>query len=130
MDTRIDVDAFASEISKMLESYSEEVDEKMKKSVDKAANRVVKMLKVHPRIPVLTGKYKASFRKKEISRGRGFKTVKIYSGNRQHGLTHLLEHGHKMPHNQPDSTAYKHWEDAEKMAQTLFPEFMMEELNK
>lgn len=129
MKTEIDISDLAKEIMKAVEEYTVETDRIVQKAVDKTANKVVKMLKVHPRIPVKTGAYKGSFKKKVTEKARGYKAVTVYASDHQWSLTHLLEKGHPMPGNQPDSKAYPHWIDAEEMAQTLYPE-ILEELKK
>lgn len=116
-----DIDNFANEIFRALLDYEEEADNKMQKQIDKKAKEIQKALKTHPNIPVETGDYKKSFKIKKAAQGRGYKRVKVYAGNGEHTLTHLLEYGH-LTRNGGRTRAFPHWRDAQKMADELFNE--------
>lgn len=122
----INISDLAKEITKAVEEYTVETDRIVQKAVDKTANEVVKLLKTHKEIPVKTGAYKGSFKKKVTEKARGYKAVTVYAADHQWSLTHLLEKGHGMPGNQPDSKAYPHWIDAEEKSKTLYAEILEE----
>ena len=124
MSKTVGVSDLFDEINQELESYSEEVDNKMQGEIDSLSREIRQALKNHPNIPVKTGKYKASFVIRKIAQGKGFKRNVI--ANREYQRTHLLENGHLTP-NGGRTRAFPHWEDAQKMADTL-PERLAKKL--
>lgn len=124
MSKSISIDGLADAIAEELESYSEEVDQAMQKEIDTLSKEIVNDLKNNPVIPEDTGEYKKDFYTKKAAQGMGFKRNII--ANKKHQLTHLLENGH-LTSTGGRTRAFPHWEDAQKMADTL-PERLAKKL--
>jgi len=87
------VDNMSNDIMKILNTYNQLVDDKVEKSVASVA----KIAKSEVRLtsPTKTGRYGNSWRIKSDKSPR-FSGAVIHAGDRQYGLTHLLEHGHAL----------------------------------
>lgn len=116
------VDELTELIVSELENYTEEIDQKMQKEIDKVAKEVKIDLDTNPNIPKRTGEYSRKFYIKKEAQGMGYKRVRV--ANKKYQLTHLLEYGHALI-NGGRTRAYKHWESAQEIADTL-PERMEE----
>lgn len=132
------IDDFAETIFRELMDYSEEVDKKMQKQIEKKSKEICNRLKTHPNIPIDTGEYKQGFKIKRAAQGMGYKRNIIY--NKKGQITHLLEYGYtqfvgitkgqRQVHTKGGRVkAHPHWEDAQKMADELYDE-MIKELQK
>lgn len=120
----INVDSLASEILKQLESYSEEVTEGIKKSVDIVAKEVNEEIKSHITFVEHTHDYVKAFKIKKVTDSQYNRSRTWYVSGDQYRLTHLLEKGHALQQG-GRAKAYKHIEFGEELAQKR-----MEELSK
>lgn len=73
------------EIAKVLQQYTEEVQEVLEEAADKITQETVKTLKVTS--PKRTHKYRKAWTRKKTDNG-------YIIHNKRYYLTHLLEHGH------------------------------------
>ncbi|EDS77240.1 prophage pi2 protein 37 [Clostridium botulinum C str. Eklund] len=121
----IDVDSLASEISKELESYTEDVTAGVKKAVDIAAKETNKEIKKHITFKEHTGKYVKAFRIKTSFEDKYNKRKTWYVANGQHRLTHLLEKGHALRQG-GRTEAYPHIKYGEELAKRRMEELVKE----
>lgn len=108
------IDNLASEISKQLQTYTTEVEKKVKRAENKVTTEAVNDLKQTN--PKSSGGYAEGWAKKKTDQG-----IVIYNKNKP-GLTHLLEKGHAKvsggrvpgkPHIRPaEQRAVKDFEEA------------------
>lgn len=121
------IDVFADEIMKQLKEYSSEVDETMKEEIDAVADEALEAVSSAARQKIKgTGKYRRGFRKKLVADGMGYHRVRL--SNKVYQLTHLLEYGH-VTRNGGHTRAFPHWEQGQKIADTL-PERVEKRLKK
>lgn len=92
----VSIDNLASEIIKEMESYSEVVTERVKKSVDIVAKEVNEEIKNHIIFKPHSGKYVKAFKIKKSYEDKFNKRNTWYVATGQSGLTHLLENGHAL----------------------------------
>lgn len=90
MAKTISIEALDSAISKMLNSYVDQIADGTDDATEKVAKQCLKEIKAAS--PVRTGKYKKGWKKKLTNQTRGHYEYTIY--NEHPGLPHLLEHGH------------------------------------
>ena len=83
------------DIKKILNDFSVDVQEGITKAAEQIAKQGAADLKATS--PRRTGKYAKGWRVK-TNKGYGFVECEIYNANSP-GLTHLLEHGHKITRN-------------------------------
>ena len=91
MSQNVSIDNMDDVIMKELEKYANLATDDMKDAVKDTANSVKK--DIESSAPVLTGRYKKSWRIKKICENANSLDVLVHSSNR-YQLTHLLEFGH------------------------------------
>ena len=91
MSQKVSIDEMDDVIMKELEKYANLATDDMKDAVKDTAKSVKK--DIESSAPVLTGRYKKSWRIKKIRENANSLDVLIHSSNR-YQLTHLLEFGH------------------------------------
>ena len=91
MSQNVSIDDMDDVIMKELEQYTKLATDDMKDAVKDTANSVKK--DIESSAPVLTGRYKKSWRIKKIRENANSLDVLVHSSNR-YQLTHLLEFGH------------------------------------
>ena len=91
MSQNVSIDDMDDVIMKELEKYANLATDDMKDAVKDTAKSVKK--DIESSAPVLTGRYKKSWRIKKIRENANSLDVLIHSSNR-YQLTHLLEFGH------------------------------------
>ncbi|MGE4213777.1 MAG: HK97 gp10 family phage protein [Anaerotignaceae bacterium] len=114
----VSIDQLASLIAKSLEGYAEDVEEKIEYVITETAEETKKSLEQNPNIPEQTGDYKKGFYTKVMYKSKGKKGYKMVVANKKYRLTHLLENGH-VKKGGGRTRAYKHWEEAQAVAETL-----------
>lgn len=82
----IDISKLAAEITKQVEIYTTEVQEKVTKATNDVTKEGVSLLKI--KSPDLTGDYRKGWARKKDGTGYTIHNKTDYQ------LTHLLEHGH------------------------------------
>lgn len=90
--SKISIDQLAAEIAKELETYSQEVVEKINVSSERVGRAAVKRLKLTS--PKRTGKYAKSWTMKTEKQFEQPHSRIIHARKPYYRLTHLLEHGH------------------------------------
>ena len=125
----VTADKLANAIMEQLETYSEEVAEMMKKSVDKAANDCMRTIKGHISFQQHTGDYVKSFKLKTAYEDKASKRKLWYVGGEEYRLTHLLEYGHAKV-NGGRTRAFPHVRFGEEIAQTNLVKYLKEGLEK
>lgn len=113
------IDELSQLIEKELTEFSEEKEEEMAENIDRISDILVENLKNHPVLPQLkgTGKYKKSFYRKTLAKGKGYKRNVV--ANKKYELTHLLERPHLTRNGVTRTRAFPHWEDAQKELEKL-----------
>ena len=91
MNQNVSIDNMDDVIMKELEKYANLATDDMKDAVKDTANSVKK--DIESSAPVLTGRYKKSWKIKKIRENANSLDVLVHSSNR-YQLTHLLEFGH------------------------------------
>ena len=91
MSQNVSIDNMDDVIMKELEKYANLATDDMKDAVKDTAKSVKK--DIESSAPVLTGRYKKSWRIKKIRENANSLDVLVHSSNR-YQLTHLLEFGH------------------------------------
>ena len=91
MNQNVSIDNMDNVIMKELEKYANLATDDMKDAVKDTAKSVKK--DIESSAPVLTGRYKKSWRIKKIRENANSLDVLVHSSNR-YQLTHLLEFGH------------------------------------
>ena len=91
MSQNVSIDDMDDVIMKELEKYANLATDDMKDAVKDTAKSVKK--DIESSAPVLTGRYKKSWRIKKIRENANSLDVLVHSSNR-YQLTHLLEFGH------------------------------------
>ena len=90
MSNIVTIDQLATEITRAVAQYTEDVASAIEKEVDDTAKAVQADIKAGS--PVRTGEYKKGWTRKKSRKG-GSVTQTIYNKNKPQP-THLLEHGH------------------------------------
>ena len=115
-------DQLASLIAKEIENYSEEIEEKLRDTIEEVANEALQSLRNDPVVKGFdgTGKYAKSFYIKDLykSRGRNKGFYKLAIHNKKYRIGHLLEYGHAKAGG-GRTRAFPHWTNAQKIADTL-----------
>ncbi len=134
MSDTVKIDSLAAAIVDEISKYSEEVENKMQKVVDEVTKEAYLDLRTNPSVPQRTGEYARGFYIKKTSWKTKYKSNII--GNKKYQLTHLLEKGHDIVRNSlgkkkvyGKTKAYPHWENAQKIADSL-PERLKKELEQ
>ena len=86
----IAIDKLASEITKAVQKYTEDIEDAIELKVDEVATEMLKDVKQNS--PVQTGRYRRGFRK--TARDLGGRTTRIVWNKAEPTLVHLLEFGH------------------------------------
>ncbi|CAM2079366.1 MAG: Phage protein, HK97 gp10 family [uncultured Clostridium sp.] len=124
----MNVDEFVAALSKELSSYSEEITEGIKKSVDIVGKETNAEIKKHITFNQITGDYVKSFRVKKVHESKNKKIKTWYVANGNHRLTHLLENGHALWQG-GRTEAYPHIKYGEELARKRMEELSMEVIN-
>lgn len=124
----MNVDEFVAALSKELSSYSEEITEGIKKSVDIVGKETNAEIKKHITFNHITGDYVKSFRVKKVHESKNKKIKTWYVANGNHRLTHLLENGHALWQG-GRTEAYPHIKYGEELARKRMEELSMEVIN-
>lgn len=91
----MDVNQLAAAIGHELQSYSDDVSEKVGEAVQIVAKEVNDEIKQHVTFQERTGNYVKAFRIKKVNTGSKYNHSRIWHvKSPQYRLTHLLEHGH------------------------------------
>jgi len=118
----VTVDQLAKLIAKELENYSEEIEEKLRDTIEEVAKEALDSLKNDPVVKSLdgTGEYAKSFYMKNLykARGRNKGAYKIVIHNKKYRISHLLEYGHAKASG-GRTRSFPHWATAQKIADTL-----------
>ena len=123
----ISVDKLSDEIKKQLESFSDEVAEKMKDSVDRASEDCMQEIKSKISFNQRTGKYVKNFRLKTSFENDYTKRKTWYVAGKEARLTHLLEYGHAKV-NGGRTRAFPHIKYGENIAQKSLVKYLKEEI--
>lgn len=91
MDIKIKSEQLRDAVMEALSDYRDEVNEGVRKAIQKQANEDVRELKATS--PKKTGKYAAGWEKKVVENNVSTYDVVVYNKEKP-GLTHLLENGH------------------------------------
>ena len=119
-----------SALSAVLEDYSTEVYEGVKRAVDTTAKAVDKEIRRHITFRDRTGDYRRAFAlRKKGSKGTGTYGKTWYAKGGQWRLTHLLEHGH-LNRDGSWTRGYPHIAYGEKLALRMLPEETEKELTR
>lgn len=113
------VDNLASELAEAMAEFQDDVMNKVKVSVRKAARECVKQLKSTS--PKRTGVYAKGWRSKTAYDGRYDIRVTVFNED-AYQLTHLLEHGHANAKGGGRTTAHPHIAPAEERAAEILGE--------
>ena len=118
----VGIEDLARLIAKDLEDYTEEVEEKVEQTIMEVTDEALYSLRNNEVLKSLkgTGKYRVGFFARDVYKTKGKKKgfYKIVITNKKYQLTHLLEYGHAMA-NGGRSKSFKHWEEAQRIADTL-----------
>ena len=125
----VSIDRLSDAILEQLETYSEEVTQVTKQSVDKAANDCMKTIKKHISFNQRTGEYVKNFRLKTAYEDKYSKRKLWYVSGREYRLTHLLEYGHAKV-NGGRTRAFPHVRYGEEIAQKNLVKYLKEGLEK
>ena len=114
-----DITQLSQLIEEALTEFSEEKEEELVEEIDRLSDAVVKDLENNPVLKGLkgTGKYRKSFYKKTLAKGKGF--YRSVVANKKHQLTHLLERSHLTRNGVTRTRAFPHWEPAQKKLEEL-----------
>lgn len=88
------VDKLSIAISEVLEEYSDEVTEKVKKVIDNVAKETNQVIKNHISFKERTGEYIKHFKIKKAYEDKFNKRVIWHVASPEYRLSHLLEYGH------------------------------------
>jgi hypothetical protein len=121
----VSVHDFAAAMLDMMQNYTEEVTEGVKRAVDTVAEEVNQEIKNNVTFTERTKKYLKSFKLKTSHEDRCNKRKTWYVGNGQHRLTHLLEKGHALQ-NGGRSQAFPHIQYGEELAKRRLEELARE----
>lgn len=110
MTKKIKADKLVKVMIDALETYSDEVIEATKKSVDEVASETVPIIKNHAPVGKgrRKGKYKRSIKQRTLYESLTEKRKVIYASGGEYRLTHLLEKGHAKV-NGGRTRAFPHW---------------------
>lgn len=110
MTKKIKADKLVKVMIDALETYSDEVIEATKKSVDEVASETVPIIKNHAPVGKgrRKGKYKRSISVRTVYESLTEKRNVIYASDKEYRLTHLLENGHAKV-NGGRTRAFPHW---------------------
>ena len=118
---KVDVDDLARLIAQDMAEYTEEVEEKVKETIDAVSQEALDAIKSSPGLSEVGGKkYKRGFKIVDEYKARGSHKgfYKLRITNKQYQLTHLLERGHAK-RNGGRTGAFTHWANGQKVADTL-----------
>lgn len=113
---KIKVDALLQEVGGTLEEWAGKVTEGVKKDVSRTAKECLN--EIRDKSPEKYGSYKMGWRIKRAYESDAALRVVIHNKT-DYQLTHLLEHGHEMPGDQPDSRSIPHIRPAEQAAERM-----------
>lgn len=125
--SNISINELSDAINDVLSNYSEEVTEKTKKAVDRAAKDCMDTIKQHIEFKQHTGDYVKSFKLKTAYEDKYNKRKTWYASGDQYRLTHLLEKGHALRRG-GRTRAYPHIQYGEEIAKQNLPKYIKEEL--
>lgn len=92
--SNISINELSDAINDVLSNYSDEVAEKTKKAVDRAAKDCMDEIKRHITFKQPTGDYVKAFKLKTAYEDKYNKRKTWYVSGGEYRLTHLLENGH------------------------------------
>lgn len=121
----INIDDLAKEISTILDGYSQDITDGIKKTVDTVTKEVNKEIKDNIVFTERSGKYIKAFRTKTSFEDRYNKRKTWYVANGQHRLAHLLEKGHALKKG-GRAKAFPHIKYGEDLAQKRMVELSKE----
>ena len=122
-----EADKLADVISSLFKTYTDEITEGVKKSVDTVSDEVNTTIKEHITFDQPTKDYVKAFRiKRSASEDRYNKTNIWYVSGKQYRLTHLLEKGHALRRGGRDARAFPHIKYGEEIAQKRMVELTEE----
>lgn len=108
MSKVVGVKSFATEITKSLQDWTQDVQYEVVIATDEKAKKLIKFLKADS--PKLTKNYSKGWRSRRETNNRTYYARKIHNKT-DYQLTHLLENGHGKGHNQKQEVkAIKHIE--------------------
>ena len=118
---------FASEMSKLLAEYGEEVTEAVKKAVPVVAKEATEEIRKHAPVsnnPKRSGKYKKAITLRRNEETNTSIKYVIWAGEEAH-LSHLLENGHAKVNGKGRTKAIPHFKYGETYAnENLIPEII------
>lgn len=122
MTKKIKADKLVKAMIDALETYSDEVIEATKKSVDEVASETVPIIKNHAPVGKgrRKGKYKRSIKQRTLYESLTEKRKVIYASGGEYRLTHLLEKGHAKV-NGGRTRAFPHWKYGDEYIKNELP---------
>ena len=123
----VGVESFASEVTKALQDWTQDVQYEVVMAVDEKAKKLVKLLKASS--PKESGAYKKNWTSKKITDNYSFYR-RIVHNRKRYQLTHLLENGHKKGKNQKtDVKAIPHIKPARDQIEKEFEQAVIDAIN-
>lgn len=126
--SKVKIDDFSSEITKMLTQYNEEVTLKCKEVVDEVAAGTMNEIKTHCNFKG-TGKYIKSFKLATSFEDSRNKRITWHVRSPHYRLTHLLEFGH-IKRNGGRTRAFPHVKYGNDFVQNNLPRKMQEAIEE
>ena len=123
----VGVKNFATEVTKALQDWTQDVQYEVVMAVDEKAKKLVKLLKASS--PKETGAYKRNWTSKKVTDNYSF-YQRIVHNRKRYQLTHLLENGHRKGKNQKaDVKAITHIGPARDQIEKEFEQAVIDAIN-